>query len=980
MRRNLLYVGFGAMLGLSLHVSAQQSSAQEGKDLTNGVVIAHFDTSGLRSIADATSHAASQLLQDGWAMQVDGNALRSTDAAPVMHTSGQAVTYAYDLHGYRVEVVYRLQPGWHFVSKTLQLVQAPHTSYIVGKVTPLSVVLATDADNAPVPTSYIPQLGNTIEQTRAKYTARDFGLFLRRQSTHDGLMLLVQNPFLQAEQSGRNASLSYEPQIAWQQAWGPFTADAACIGPYRLTGETLPREMLLEWHLLEASEAGAGLDRGEVQAFTECVRAFLLHPSPAPVSVEVGWTLNDYQIDVGTDAGRQEYKHIIDATSDLGIQTLLYAPSNNTLAKRDDDTDSWHWEHTLWLNLGQKIRKGEWDPTTGPIPADVQTMLDYARSKHVGLLAYVYPSVPFQGDAAWLVKGSGTYEPNLQYANMSSRTLQDKMIRDLIAFKRRTGIAGYSFDYAFLDLQGSSSYSQWWGWRRVMEALRKAEPEIVIDGRQSYQLYGPWSWLAGNYPHPTGQDEQPESFLPFPDLHFDRVSADRMRFVNYWYRNYQFAPAEVMPGYATHQTERSRNIPADDVTGGHPQTVEEVHTAYRERDWDYLGYRYSFLSSIGTAGWNNVIDMIPARDKAEREAFSQVDKDWIRHWLQWTEQNREYLRHTRTILHQPQMGKLDGTSAMRNGRGYLFLFNPNYKALTDSIRLDKSIGLETGRDFVLRELYPQKGRLWGKPGAGTWHLGDTVPLAMDGTSATVLEVVPATEAGTGELLFNVNQADGAKPQVQAQGGSVNVGGVTGEPGSSTELGLMLSNPQPISAVSVNGKTLPFVQHGRYVGVPASFAGSKFHQAQQVDLQTAADGSLNGSFAVPSRVLEQLKQRSAAWPIPWTAEDKETTWLAPQRLLLFVQAADPQDGMSARATLDGKPLVFRRAYTSTRVHAPAFVGLYADLSAVQPDVQHTLSLHLDGMGHSTLQGVFFDNVEPQKTTELSAGSAITATPR
>jgi hypothetical protein len=50
----------------------------------------------------------------------------------------------------------------------------------------------------------------------------------------------------------------------------------------------------------------------------------------------------------------------------------------------------------------------------------------------------------------------------------------------------------------------------------------------------------PWVWLAGSYPHPTGNDEQPESFTPYPDLHFDRVSADRIRFVNYWYRNYQF--------------------------------------------------------------------------------------------------------------------------------------------------------------------------------------------------------------------------------------------------------------------------------------------------------------------------------------------------------------------------------------------------------------------------------------------------------
>ena len=961
------------------HSHAQESSARES-DLTNGVVTAHFGRLGLESVSDITSHAAPLHLQDGWAVQVNNDALRNTDAVPSMHTDRQKVTYSYSLKGYSVEVIYKVQAGWHFVSKTIQIAQAPRSSYTLRKITPLSAALVTDFTGTYIPSSYVPQLGNTVEQTRAKLPARDLGMFLRRQNTHDGLMLLVQNPFLQAEHTGRNVSLSYAPQMEWQQAWGPFVSDTACIGPYQLTGETMPREMLLEWHLPDTSQSTPGLDRGEVRAFMECVREFLIHPSPFPVSVEVGWTLNDYQIDVGTDEGRQDYKHIIDATSDLGIQTLLYAPTNNSIAKRDDDTDSWHWEHTLWLGLGQKIRKGEWDPAKDSIPADVQTMLDYAHAKHVGLLAYVYPSVPFQGNAAWLVTGSGTYEANLRFASMSSRSLQDKMLRDLIAFKRRSGVAGYSFDYAFLDLQGSSSYSQWWGWRRVMEELRKAEPEIVIDGRQSYQLYGPWSWLAGNYPHPTGQDEQPESFVPFPDLHFDRVSADRMRFVNFWYRNYQFAPAEVVPGYATHQTERSRNVPSDDMTGGHPQNVEEVHSAYRERDWDYLGFRYSFLSSIGTAGWNNVINMIPARDKAEREAFSQADKDWIRKWLQWTRQNREYLQHTQSILHQPQIGKLDGTSAMLDDRGYLFLFNPNYKAVTDAIQLDASIGLKKGDDFVLRELYPREGRIWGKPGAGLWHFGDSVPLDLDGTSATVLEVVPAAKTDISASVFNADTLNGAKPQVQVQGASVKVEHGAGEPGSTTELGLMLSDTQPISAVSVNGKKMPFVQHGRYLGIPASFAGTRFRQAQQVNLQRDPDGSLRGSLILPARVLEQLKRRSTAWPIPWTAEDKKTTWLAPERLLLFVQAAEPQEGMTAQATLDGKPLLFRHAYTSTRVHAPALVGLYADLSAVQSDVKHTLSLHLDGMGSSTLLGVFFDNVEPQETTEVIAVSPLTSVSR
>jgi len=178
-----------------------------------------------------------------------------------------------------------------------------------------------------------------------------------------------------------------------------------------------------------------------------------------------------------------------------------------------------------------------------------------------------------------------------------------------------------------------------------------------------------------------------------------------------------------------------------------------------------------------------VVSMIPARDKAERQAFSQADKDWIRNWLQWTEQNRDYLRHTRSILHQPQIGKLDGTSAIQNDRGYLFLFNPNYKALRDSIRLDGDIGLETGSEFVLRELYPRKGRLWGKPGAGTWRFGDTVPLDLDGTSATVLEVVPAAEVGSNGALFNRDGVGEAKPLIKEHGDSIEVTGVAGEPGT-----------------------------------------------------------------------------------------------------------------------------------------------------------------------------------------------------
>jgi len=89
--------------------------------------------------------------------------------------------------------------------------------------------------------------------------------------------------------------------------------------------------------------------------------------------------------------------------------------------------------------------------------------------------------------------------------------------------------------------------------------------------------------------------------VPFPDLSFDRVSAARQRYTAFRYRNYDYAPSEIVPGFITHQTGRN------DDTGEMPQTKSDkgiLLNRFRVRDWDYLGWRYSLLSSIATGGWN----------------------------------------------------------------------------------------------------------------------------------------------------------------------------------------------------------------------------------------------------------------------------------------------------------------------------------------------------------------------------------------
>jgi hypothetical protein len=119
------------------------------------------------------------------------------------------------------------------------------------------------------------------------------------------------------------------------------------------------------------------------------------------------------------------------------------------------------------------------------------------------------------------------------------------------------------------------------------------------------------------------------------------------------------------------------------------------------------------------------------------------------------------------------------------------------------------------------------------------------------------------------------------------------------------------------------------------------------------------------------VFEQLEARRKAWPIPWTPEDHRSTWLVPERLLLFVQIAEPDDQWTASLKIDGRPVELLKAYASVRVFRRNFTGFYADISRLAADVEHTLELDVPpGLKPGQFQGVFFENVETEYTGPLA----------
>jgi hypothetical protein len=925
-----------------LVAAALPAIAFAGTTLSNEKVTATFDDRGLVSLHDADSHATYHFSKDDFAVTLGGRTFDSTSLdKPTLAGSETLVRYAYSAGPYVIDVEYELKADWHFVSKRISV-----STTLPGKFRLNEITVFRTSLSEPVQEAYV------IARGRPNLGTGDYGACLRFARSR-GILVAAQNPFLEFQRQRNDFSLRYKPDMDWDASWGAYQADRGLLAPYERLARSVPEKMLPEWSMDRPDER-PGMDEAEVQAFTEMVRALLLFEPTNPLNIMVGWCANDYQIDIGTAEGRTEYKRILDMASSLGAEHVLFAPANSQTSVRAASQDDWGWEYVLWLGLGQKIRRGEWDLEKDAIPASVQAMLDYAKSKKLHLVAYVYPVMGFEHSNGWLTG------PKRNRANLGNVAFQEWLIGALEQFLKRTGISGYSFDHTFLGYEGASKYAQWWGWRRIMERLRTDFPDIVIDGRQAYQLYGPWTWLAGSYPHPTSTDEQPESFVSFPDLKLDRVSADRERYTAYRYRNYEFAPSEIVPGFITHQTGRN-----DD--GGHmPEVATPAGKAlapFRQRDWDYLGWRYSLISSIAVAGWNNVLDMIPARDPEEFRSFSEEDQRWFRHWIDWADANREYLRHTRTILGQPALGKTDGTAAIVGDRGYVFLFNPNGRRLPAEFPLDETIGLKDKKGkYLVREIYPREDRLIGKPGAGLWTFGDSLRREMDGGSAAVLQIEPAEEAHE-TRLFN------ASGTAKLDGRTLVLENVRGEAG--TVETLLISASSRVDSVRLGNLTLPArTLKGGLLEVDVKFPGTLFRHYQQLDQYnpTFTGGTVKTAFTIPQRIFDQLAERRKAWPIPWTREDYRSTWLAPERLLLFVQLAEPDDHWTASLKIDGRPVELLKAYASVRSSRRNFTGFYADISTVTPDREHTLELELPtGLKPGQFQGVFVENVE----TEYSA---------
>ena len=967
------------------------NAADDNILLENENLKIQFNDKGLSKIYDKMLDKEIEFTDDNFSVTINDLTSESNKQKAKIQKSDsrQTVSFEYETEQFIIKIIYELKPGWRFISKQLTILSKNNADYTV------KTIKLFDGS-----------IGNKIHQTY-RLTGGRYGISLRMKKNPEdakpayGCFLLIQNPFTKYDTPASpslggedyNIKITYNPEMKWKSEYGPFLSDRSCIGTYTLSGNTFRADSASEWQYIQDPDKflneGEQIDQAEIEAVTECARAFLLEDRNKSIKVHIGWCENDYQIDTATEAGRTEYKRILDQAADFGCNYVLFTPHNSALAPLSENTDAWGWESLLWLNIGQKIRKDQWTPGSSPIPDVIKEMLDYAKSKNLKLMAYVYPSLPFMQNPEWTqwMTSNGRTPGGYETVDTGLRSYQDWFVDKLAAFQKAAGCGGYSFDHWWIgyrnpdndpNVRVSSQYQQWFGCRRILENLRKKMPDLIIDGRQQYHHFGTWTWLAGSYPHPTMNDEQPGSFNPITDLSTDRVFGARQRYVAWRLMTRDFCPIEILPGFITHQTQRS------------DANMVMRRDQYRTRDWDCLGWKYSLISSIATAPFNHVVNYLPARDIEEYKSFPDEDKKFFRDWLNFTDINAKYMKNIRPIIGQPMVGRCDGTSAIIEDNGFLFIFNPNYRKMDAQFKLDSSIGLIAGEKFIIKALYPEEGKLIGCPEKGFFGFGDNVSIRMDGTSAVVLKIESLKELPTQPTLLN--SAGNAPMYI---GDTLTLTEITGQIGDEKDLTVVLPQEKTVKNVTVNANMLPFEQKGKIIKCKVKFAGQYFSQAQAVGTYNPQFSGqvVEEKFTIPKRIFDQLAERKKKWPVTYTKDDLVAPWTDPSRLLLFVQIAEPffqkevTERRRGRETavkrsvpirkdevkieIDGKEIETQEAYNGVYPYVShTCLGIYADVSDLRPDVEHTVKVTLpEGLKPGQFQGLFFEHVETEFTSQI-----------
>jgi hypothetical protein len=117
-----------------------------------------------------------------------------------------------------------------------------------------------------------------------------------------------------------------------------------------------------------------------------------------------------------------------------------------------------------------------------------------------------------------------------------------------------------------------------------------------------------------------------------------------------------------------------------------------------------------------------------------KTGIPEADGQIIKRWMDWGRQHTGFLYERRDLPESPGAGVVDGSAHLRDGGGWLFLFNPNDETLPASVCCDDTVGFDADASVRITEYHPGSGE------GRTVAYGETIRWPVPARSAALLRV------------------------------------------------------------------------------------------------------------------------------------------------------------------------------------------------------------------------------------------------
>ncbi|MBZ5516139.1 MAG: hypothetical protein LAN62_15080, partial [Acidobacteriia bacterium] len=801
-----------------------------------------------------------------------------------------------------------------------------------------------------------------------------------------GIFTGIENPFFQTAWQGREVTLSFEPAMILKSG-ETYEAEPQFLGVYKRSGkmvrDQLPLTRLAKDGIYRPRFRNPSghipLDWNEIRAMREFAAEYLNVPVDHFLFILYCFWNPMPQLP-STQAEEAEYDRMIDSFQELGGDMIIFNPLVKARVPTEDPSS--YWELAPAGSAAERI-----------LARAAQKGIKYGF--YIGVAAQMEhgnaAALPFAPDRKdWKrVDSAGAVgrenclasDAYAQWWFAVQRNTIAKYKLALWAWDPGPGHGFFCYSNQHGHLPGKGGYRGWRNSTAIMRRLKEEFPGLYYQGfygRKEYGLYG--QKYTDQHEFYWEQYFQDVRTL-HPDLHADRLNASGVRMQTWWSENFRFLPT-VMNHAIAH---RMNQLYA------HPPELKKL--------WDYLGWKYAFMSALAVGGsltapfMPDSLDAIPGY-----RAFCGK-------WLEWARKNFEYVKYGVSFGDQVTVGGVDGHARIKGNHGYIFLCNPNPRPTRTQFKLDDEIGLSAQGRFTLKELYPNEETYYFDEAnrRGIYSAGDAVSIVVPTYEVTLLELSPFRDEEL-PLLF------GAGGQFKRTGNTLRVSGVSGEQAATSRLVVATRADDNLKAVTVNGRSVATRREGQYLMGEIRFAGRElprtlddwrtpdgkpfsfpFHNAYESvaltttfiaepAIQALLDAATPGNAAEIEAIVKKLED--TGWEIPGLVKEKKFPdtfpWARPDRLLLIVPFTDAERVRAVELQLNGADQHVRSYDVTGGLAAPPRkIIYYADLTdAVKWGQANDLTLKISGLTANQFLGPYLDYPPAPKVSQLTThpGSA------